>query len=388
MCLVSGHGKEQDLISEGMLKSAKAKNRRLSDTPICLATANGSTRADEVADVTVDALHQDFTPYILDETPPVLSVGVRCMEQGYSFVWPADSRPYFIRPDHKVIELKIDGWVPVIDPSCKVISGKQFKKDCKLAQLFAMASRSADPEEPEGVDEGVAADEESEYVRSRKTADLEVEAKSSHHQFCHYPKNPFCKVCQKARMMAPPARKKGGQKRLETKSFGDHIVADHTVVKANVEEGMKGETIALVMKDIHTQFRHVYPSQSKSSDSCVSAFNHFLSHKDEVGAVYTDNSRELIATIGELGYRHQTSTEYVDSSKSFVEREIRHMLEGTRTNLVQSGLPARMWPLAMQHFSLAVNASPQLNGDESPWKLRFGEDFLGQLVPFGAKVLF
>ena len=163
----------------------------------------------------------------------------------------------------------------------------------------------------------------------------------------------------------------------ETKSFGDHIVADHTVVKANVEEGVKGERVALVMKGIHTQFQHVYPSQTKSGDSCVSAFNHFLSHKDEAGAVYTDNSRESIATIGELGYRHQTSTEYVDSSKSFVEREIRHMLEGTRTNLVQSGLPVRMWPLAMQHFSLAVNASPQLNGDEAPWKLRFAEKMPG-----------
>ena len=171
-------------------------------------------------------------------------------------------------------------------------------------------------------------------------------------------------------MLAPPAKKKGGQKRLDTKSFGDHIVADHTVVKASVEEGVKGETVALVLKDIHTQFRHVYPSQSKSGDSCVAAFNHFLSQKDEVGAVYTNNSREVISTIGELGYRHQASTEYVDSSKSFVEREIRYMLEGTRTNLVQSGLPVRMWPLAMQHFSLAVNASPQLNGDEAPWKLR------------------
>ena len=107
------------------------------------------------------------------------------------FVWPADSRPYFIRPDHKVIELKIDGWVPVIDPSCKVISGKQFKKDCKLAQLFAMASRSADPEEPEGVDEGIAADEESEYVRSRKTADLEAEAKSSSPPVLSLPEEPF-----------------------------------------------------------------------------------------------------------------------------------------------------------------------------------------------------
>ena len=123
-------------------------------------------------------------------------------------------------------------------------------------------------------------------------------------------KNPFCKVCQKARMMAPPAKKKGGQKRLDTKSFGDHIVADHTVVKANVEEGVKGETVALVMKDIHTHFRHVYPSQNKSGESCVNAFNHFLSHKDEVGAVYTDNSIELISTIGELGIvtKHQLST--------------------------------------------------------------------------------
>ena len=381
-------GSEQDLISEGMLKTAKATNRRVSDTPICLATANGSTRADEMADVKVDALHQPFSPYILEETPAVLSVGVRCMEQGYSFVWPADGRPYFIRPDMGVIELNVDGRVPVIDSSCRVLNSGQFKKDCDLLRLFAMVAAKAEGAEDEGVDEGVAHDSETEYVRSRKASDLEQEACSKSHQFCHYPKNPFCKICQKARMMAPPAKKKGGQKRLETKSFGDHIVADHTVIKSNVEEGVKGETVALVMKDIHTQFRHVYPSQTKSSESCVNAFNHFLSHKDEVGAVYTDNSRVLIATIGELGYRHQTSTEYVDSSKSFVEREIRHMLEGTRTNLVQSGLPLQYWPMAMQHFSMAVNATPQLNGDDAPWKLRFDEDFPGQLIPFGAKILF
>ena len=188
-------------------------------------------------------------------------------------------------------------------------------------------------------------------------------------------------------MMAPPAKKKGGQKRLETKSLGITL-SPTTVVKANVEESAKGETVALVMKGIHTQFRHVYPSQTKSGESCVAAFNHFLSRKDEVGAVYTDNSRELFSTIGEFGYRHQSSIEYVDSSKSFVEREIRHMLEGTWTNLIQPGLPLQYWPLAMQHFSIAVNATPQLKGDDAPWKLRFDEDFPGQLIPFGAKIAF
>ena len=195
-------GSEQDLLSESMLKTAKATNRCTSDTSISLATAHGSTRKDEVADVKVDALHKLFTPYILEDTPAVLSVGILCMEQGYSFVWTADGKPYFIRPDLGVIQLSVDGRVPVIDSSCR---RQQFKKDCSLLKLFAMVSAKAADVEEEGVDEGIPADSETEYVRTRKAADLEAEASSGSHQFCHYAKNLFCKICQKARMMAPPA---------------------------------------------------------------------------------------------------------------------------------------------------------------------------------------
>ena len=176
-------GSEQDLISESMLNTAKATNRRTSDAPISLTTANGSTRADEVADVRVDAMHKPFTPYILEETPAVLSVGVRCMEQGYSFVWPADGKPYFICPDLGVIELSVDGTVPVIDSSCRALSSKQFKKDCSLLKLFAMVSAKAAEPEEEGVDEGILPDSQAEHVRTRKAADLEAEACSGSHQF-------------------------------------------------------------------------------------------------------------------------------------------------------------------------------------------------------------
>ena len=48
----------------------------------------------------------------------------------------------------------------------------------------------------------------------------------------------------------------------------------------------------------------------------------------------------------------------------------------------------KMWPLAMQHHATAINASPQLDGSESPWQLRFGEGFPAMHIPFGAKVLF
>ena len=378
-----------------MLRDVSAKNCRAAEHPISLVTANGSTEANEVADVKLSALPDPVHPYVLDHTPAVLSVGTRCVDQGYSFVWPANGKPILVRPDDKVVQLKIEGHVPVLDDSCKVYPKDQFQKDKHLRKLFAMpTSRSSskakkdEAQDEEQLDELVEDDAQHEYIRSRKTEDLLAEAASTQHQHTHFPKNPFCRTCQRARMMAPQARKKGGQKRIETEVFGDHIIGDHVIIKKNVEEGFRGEQVALVLKDLHTQYRYVYPSQSKDSQSCVDGLNHFIGSKDDVQVVYTDNSPELIRAIKDLGYRHQTSIEYVDSSKSFIEREVRQMLEGARSNLLQSGLPLKMWPLAMQHHATAINASPQLDGSESPWQLRFGEEFPAMHIPFGAKVLF
>ena len=116
-----------------------------------------------------------------------------------------------------------------------------------------------------------------------------------------------------------------------------------------------------MVKDLRTQFRRIYPAQSKSADEVVAAHQQFVGPGDAVETIYTDNSRELIAGIKELGYRHQTPIEYVDSSKSFIEREVRNMLEGARANLVSQGLPLQYWPLAIQHFAMARNTSDQLD---------------------------
>jgi penicillin V acylase-like amidase (Ntn superfamily) len=52
-----------------------------------------------------------------------------------------------------VIELNVDGRVPVIDSSCRVLNSKQFKKDCDLLRLYAMVSARAAEAEDDGVDE-------------------------------------------------------------------------------------------------------------------------------------------------------------------------------------------------------------------------------------------
>ena len=62
-------------------------------------------------------------PLLLESSPPVLSVGKRCMEEGYSFHWPSGHNPYLISPDGKRHDLEVDNVVPyLLDPPFDGIS--------------------------------------------------------------------------------------------------------------------------------------------------------------------------------------------------------------------------------------------------------------------------
>jgi len=44
--------------------------------------------------------------HVLDDTPSVLSMGKRCLDQGYTFVWPAGKDPFMIDQNDMVITMK------------------------------------------------------------------------------------------------------------------------------------------------------------------------------------------------------------------------------------------------------------------------------------------
>ena len=255
----------------------------------------------------------------------------------------------------------------------------KFDRPCAMSITVFSISEEDDVEPDSDAEEPTA--------RSRSEAALKAEAISLEHQFTHRPKNPFCPVCQRAKMLAPQARKKGGSSTIVSESFGDHITVDHVITRDLRDHGFQDERV-LVIKDVFSKFRYVYPSPTKSSDQCHEDLLHFLGQKDAVGVMYSDNAQELKKAIKDLGIRHNTSREYVDSNKSVIEREIRTVLEGTRANLTQSGLPEKTWPLAAQHHTIALNVTKRLDDGVVPWEARYGEPFTGMIIPFGAKVLF
>ena len=80
--------------------------------PIELVTANGKITVDKQAHTTVGPLHEEITPYVLDNTPAVISVGRRCTNEGYDFIWRSGKLPYFKTPDGHKIEFDLEHYVP------------------------------------------------------------------------------------------------------------------------------------------------------------------------------------------------------------------------------------------------------------------------------------
>ena len=432
-------GTDQDIVGESHQVVVKS-NIREADVNITLSTANAPITADKSIDTHIPALCEGFSPYVLKDSPPALSIGQRCLEDGCDFVWGRNNKPIFVRPDSEVVEFKMSSRVPFLDDECypitvpeKLVSAlrrsidniheydsqhsfstpaEKAADDVIEAEVEEQLRNPPEPEyageeggteegseeeeptddegirtEDEGVDEidiNPPTDDEPDRVYGNKTEEeLRKDAISPEHLFTHRPKNPYCETCKRAKMMRPYATRKGGSRHVRSNKFGDHIVADHVIMKKSVDTGVQDEHVMMVVKDVYTQYRYAYPSDSKSTDEIIKGFNHFLKGTDKVEVVYTDNSPEFCAAIREYGVVHQTSVEYLDSTKSVVEREARTMLEGARSNLVQANIDISMWPYAVRHHCMAMNLSEQLSGDRSPWDLRNKRDFSGKIIPFG-----
>ena len=63
----------------------------------------------------VPELQEACVPFVLEDTPDVLALGRRCMEDGYTFVWEAYSdKPCFYKRDGTCIQLHVDHYVPYL----------------------------------------------------------------------------------------------------------------------------------------------------------------------------------------------------------------------------------------------------------------------------------
>ena len=122
------------------------------------------------------------------------------------------------------------------------------------------SSPSAGPEDggavsaPPPVAGGAAVGEPPAGGDSQRIRDLKAIAASAEHQYSHFPKNPYCVVCQHAKATQLPARRRDPKEEGVPKEFGDLLAADHAVMKPE-DTGYDEEHAALMMYDFGTQKR-------------------------------------------------------------------------------------------------------------------------------------
>ena len=78
----------------GFLKGMFQCRTEEAENHISLHIANSSTVRGKVANVYITELDDKITPYILDNTPPVSTVGCPCLDMDYLFMWPSGEAPF------------------------------------------------------------------------------------------------------------------------------------------------------------------------------------------------------------------------------------------------------------------------------------------------------
>ena len=383
------------------------------------STAGGRAKTEKVFPVRVEALDNTISdPYVMKSTPELLSIGLRCMKKGFSFIWLAGHFPCLIPPSYNIVPLDIISYIPYLvkdgpvsslrDPDEIAAATGVFVSDGKLQisagdcaaaekinRKYKQKSRNADDENdrdptarssseacpvdagtkvkdsassgapapkvnsdatcPKGDVQTLTAEkprEEDDKVR-RNLAE-EVQKKS--HKLTHKPAMPeHCDSCMRGKRKRKKKRK--GVATSNPEKFGDIITVDHVHLKDWVgDPGVGGYTDTFNMLDLATKFKCAKPVKSKDADRTLLTIKYWIG-EDSVKKIYSDGHESIKKACKNLTIPHQLAQPGIHQNNGIIERCNSDILAGTRTLLVEAGLPSCFWPYAAACYCHHDNVS-------------------------------
>eukprot|EP00971_Amphidinium_carterae_P351479 6492135-Amphidinium_carterae.1 len=283
-------GAGRDLIGRGKLREDELLHVCKLPKKCRFNTANGSVTADEKAKCEISSLGRALEPVVLEQCPPVMSIGRRVEEEGHEFHWTPGCAE-LITPEGKRVRFDVKSYVPMMNDVCVMCRGLD-QSACPVDEAEDVAPESAgaealDEHEKPGDGEHNA---RGAYIRQGVNKGW---ATSREHSILHYPKNPYCDCCREVRAVASPARRiRHGAECMRTKEFGDLVHMDHIIMNS-ASIGREGETCCLIVLDDYTGFVGAYPAKDRSAAEVLAALRHFVGRQREWRdiAIKADNTR-------------------------------------------------------------------------------------------------
>ena len=378
-------GASVDLIAPEDLTKAENKSKYRPAKPFKLSTANGDIEVQTKVNIDLPGLDIVMKAHVTTDTPPLMSLGRRVLEDGFSFHWEAYSDPILVTPSGLIIRRPVTDFIPLLTPESIIAIAAAVGKKAEKTKPAVPASettlaRALSPisEETGPIDRETPHDE-------LGCNDLVPEG----HELTHFPKHPRRPACTRSKIQKTPHRRTSAETKQEkqtgaVKAFGELMTADHIILGNAVEFLRHGDTVSLVVQDYWTQWIASYPDAVKSGAATTQALNLFTKPTDKVLRLYSDSSKEIAKAAPDLGWRHDSCTPHRPQSNGSAERAVRRVLDGARTILFRSGLPHSWWPKASQCYCYLRNITDKVRGYKTPYELRHGVPFPGLYIPFGA----
>ena len=106
-----------------------------------------------------------------------------------------------------------------------------------------------------------------------------------------------------------------------------------------------GDRDALVIKDLFSGLKQLYPVKDKTADATEMSIRHLIGDRRAL-RLYSDRSGEIGKALKALKIMPYNSQPGVPQNNAVVERLNQDYLEGVRIVLGHAGLPACFWPFA------------------------------------------
>ena len=368
----------------------------VSEEAISFQTANGVTNTDLISNFQTESFAEPINAYVLDDTPSVLSVGKRCMKQGYGFVWPPGDNPFTINPDGKRISLFVngdiryvragsqksvahdDGMAATIKSVLDKAEEESFEKvlNAVAATVDATPGEEGDPDDfvegyspdeipdevpaedvpadetgrpPDPPDEGderrreeddereIEIEGEGAPTRKAKVGTLKAEAKTLSHLCTHRYRNPYCEACIRAKMKH--YRTVRGAFKRELTSWGDLVTFDFLDMRGAADMGLGNDNEArevLVVRGVATRVIAAIPAPSRYTEDVVEALKRLIGRR-KVKLACSDVAPEFDAAMAQLRIPIDHSLPGLPKNNSLAERTNQEMINTVATSLLHAG---------------------------------------------------
>ena len=130
----------------------------------------------------------------------------------------------------------------------------------------------------------------------------------------------------------------------------------------------------------------LYPTENRQGPEVLNAFKLFVGTKvDKIQHFYCDGERSIIQVCYDNNIPQRLSQPGKPVTNTLIERANGDILGGAKAVIEGAGLPACFWSFGAPYYCFMENLTYDDEGKRL-YELCVGEEFKGQILPFGAEV--